>query len=186
MMEGQPNPLLGWLKTNWVAPFNDANASWLLETLARRCCLWLGEATAAAAWEWSGGHVMLLRLFGSVARAVAHRANPQQLVDAKTDRVLDRIIAAFVEHDAVQEICREVEQLLAATAPDAASLLWEIASSNESSASIVERSGGRSSPAMRTLRNFGLVLEDGDEIVVPGIWRWWSRFVTTTNIESAG
>ncbi len=185
LMEGHPNPLLGWLKTNWVAPLSKASASGLLKTLARRCCLTLGEATAAAAWEWSGGHVMLLRRFGSVARTVSHRASPRQLVGAETDRLLGRIVDAFVEHDAVQEICREVEQLLAATAPDAASLFWEIASSSESSASIVERSGGRSSPAMRTLRNFGLVLEDGDEVVVPEIWRWWSRFVTTTNIESA-
>jgi hypothetical protein len=188
VMEGLPNPLLGWLTTSWIKPLSFVDATSLLQRLGRHCALSVGEATARAAWEWSGGHAMLLRLFGSVARTAARAARTQRggALPA-TDPVLDCVEEAFVEHDAVLEICREVEQLLTTTEPLAAALLWELAvASPLSRAALVNRRGGRSAPSVRVLRNFGLVFERDDGWFVPRIWRWWSRFVTTSPVEHAG
>jgi hypothetical protein len=165
MMEGVPNPLLGWLSTRWIGPLVETDARSLFATLSRRVCLDAGPATLEAALRWSGGHPMLLRQFGSALLSVAG-ASIRSTGPLPTDPFVERAIDAFLERDAVLEMCREVEHALAEVYTDAGAAFWkliEAPSSNDSEAeerhlrTRIEEHGGWRSPAIQTLRNLGLL-----------------------------
>lgn len=194
-MEAAPNPLLGWLSTRWVGPLVESDARALFSTLARRVCLDAGPATLDAALRWSGGHPMLLRQFGSSLLSVA-RTSIRDDGPLPTDPFVERALDAFLERDAVLEMCREVEHLLADVYPDAASFFWRLVGdlppedirdpSGGDLRNGIEQLGGWRSPAAQTLRNLGLLQGPPEAPTVPELWCWWSAYVTWRPSASAG
>lgn len=191
-MEGAPNPLLGWLRTEWVGPLVDSDARTLFTTFARRVCLDAGPATVDAALRWTGAHPLLLRQFGSALRGVAlpHIGDDAPL---PTDPFVEQAIDAFLERDAVLEMCREVEHLLAEVYPDAAALFWSLvgdaspgARPSGSLRARLDAHGGWRTPQAQTLRNLGLLQGTADAPTVPELWRWWSSYLTWRPSVSAG
>jgi hypothetical protein len=191
-MEGAPNPLLGWLSTEWVGPLVESDARTLFTTFARRVCLDAGPATVDAALRWTGAHPLLLRQFGSALRGVAlpHIGDDAPL---PTDPFVEQAIDAFLERDAVLEMCREVEHLLAEVYPDAAALFWSLVGDASSGArpsgslrARLDAHGGWRSPQAQTLRNLGLLQGTADAPAVPELWRWWSSYLTWRPSVSAG
>ena len=190
-MEGAPNPLLGWLSTRWIGPLDEGDARALFVKLARRVCLDADEPTLDAALRWTGGHPMLLRQFGSALLSVA-RPREDALAPLSSGAFVEQAIDAFLERDAVLEMCREVEHALSTVYPDAASTLWQLVGRDssrdlsEGSRVPLERLGGWRTPAARTLRNLGLLQGTEDEPGIPELWRWWSSYVTWRPSVNAG
>lgn len=191
-MEGAPNPLLGWLATEWIGPLVESDARTLLTSIARRACLDAGPATVDAALRWTGSHPLLLRQFGSALRQVAlpHIGDDTPL---PTDPFVEQAIDAFLERDAVLEMCREVEHLLAEVYPDTAALFWSLVSDASHGArpsspvrARLDIHGGWRTPQAQRLRNLGLLQGTADAPVVPELWRWWSSYLTWRPSASTG
>ena len=152
LLEGFPNPFMGWFSTRWMPPLLRSEGEVLLKTLGARVGLRLGTQTHAAAWEWTGGHVYLLRQLGS---ALLQRAQPRgELVD--TDPILEEALDMYLDNTEVESLFDEVSALLRERYPAALAFLQDAAREGALALS-VERHGGWRAPPMATLRRLGLL-----------------------------
>jgi len=62
---------LGRMSSRWLRPLSLAEAETLFERLGRRCGLHIGTDVVQRAYDWVGGHPLLLRLFGRSLREAA-------------------------------------------------------------------------------------------------------------------
>jgi hypothetical protein len=172
-MGGWPNPMLQWFHPRWLGPMGTTDAQDLLQQLGHRVRLDVGERTVHLARVWTGGHPLLHRQFGSALLGLA-RDRSQSTSHIPTDPLCENTVGPFLERDAVMTICREVFDLLSRRYPDAANRLSEICRlPARETAEFIAARGGSHQPAIRILRNFGLLLGDQHEPVVPNIYRWY-------------
>ncbi|MDJ0837105.1 MAG: hypothetical protein QNK37_11355 [Acidobacteriota bacterium] len=174
LMDGRPNPLLGWFADYWPGPLNAVHAEQLLTGLGRRIRLKTGPKTIREAYLWSGGHPMLLRQFGSTLVDLADRTGPQPMV---TDPLITKAADAYLERNAVTTICREVYHLLSTRYPRAAELTAELVNiPDDGLQSRLAKIG--SNEALLLLKRFGLLIEHDAQVMIPRVFRWYFTAMT--------
>lgn len=153
-IEGVTSALTAWCTPMWLGPLAPLQATELLRKLGRRVGLDVGPASAAIAQQWTGGHPLLHRQFGSALREVTRIQNAAW--NAPTDPLAPQAPSRFVEREAVLDVMREVAALLRKRYPSALDVLVDRAAGASWKAVLAER-GGPDGDAARTLRSFGLV-----------------------------
>jgi hypothetical protein len=163
-LDGVTSPLIAWCTPMWLKPLSPAKATELLRKLGRRVGLDVGPASAALAMEWTGGHPLLQRQFGSALRHATRERDPAW--GAQTDTWATQSVTKFQGRDAVLAVMQEVVALLHKRYPDALALLRNLALRHEGHDSLALAG------ASRILKDFGLV-DDGDEL--PRGLAWYLR-----------
>lgn len=151
LLGGYPNPILARATHYWVAPFSRAKSDEVLQSLGRRVALTFDDHALETAYEWTGGHAMLLRQFGSAALKVCRSQGIGDTGLADTEEILD----TFVDLDLPEVIYDEIQDLLTEEFPRASALLEDLLSEAPSA---LERNGGRRGKAAVTLRHLGLLV----------------------------
>jgi len=167
VMEGQPNPMLGWFLDCWPGPLSEADTGLLLIQLGKRVGLEIGPETVRHAFRWTGGHPLLARQLGSVLLELS-REGGSRSDRLATDPFLEEAMPLFLERGMVLTICREVNHLLTARYPRAADLLSALTQTPA-----LHQKTHRERGAHTLLRRFGLLVEDGDTRFVPELFRWY-------------
>lgn len=156
-IDGVTSPLLAWCTSMWLGPLSSQKATELLRKLGRRVGLAVGRESAELALQWTGGHPLLQRQFGSALRSATRDHDVSW--GAATDPFIPPALVRFQEKDAVLAVMREVVALLRDRYPEALSLLVHharVAHGREHVPPVVT-----SDDAARVLRNFGLVDTSG-------------------------
>lgn len=155
-IDGVTSPLIAWCMPLWLKPLPAMKARELLHKLGRRVGLDVGPRSINVALQWTGGHPLLHRQFGSALREATRRHDIAW--GAPTDPWIEQAVARFQERDAVLAVMREVYALLHSRYPQALSLLvrWVQAARDERTTSHEGSLGG----AARVLKNFGIVDEN--------------------------
>jgi hypothetical protein len=175
-MNGWPNPMLNWLVPFWLGPLSADGADELLTKLGRRVLLDVGPETVSLARDWTGGHPLLHRQFGSALLEKSRARKEASREHVATDPFCQEALDLFLARDAVTTICREVSHLLSSRYPEAAALLERLCCiSQQEAASLVEERGGWLRTEARLLRNLGLLLGDVDSVRIPEVFRWYLR-----------
>lgn len=152
LLDGFPNPMLGWAHWHWVAPFDEAIAGEVLTHLGRRVALSFSLEHVAQAYEWTGGHPALLRQFGSAALILSMRARVEHTSQLDIEELIDEVI----DRALLRIVAREIDELLSKEEPAAYALMIDLACSIDAAASIA-RHGGRRGDPLQVLRRFGIV-----------------------------
>ncbi len=152
-VDGVTNALLAWCTPTWLGPLTRPKATELLRKIGRRVGLDVGSESARVAFDWTGGHPLLQRQFGSALRAQVRHSDASW--KAPTDPYVPSTVNAYRGRDAVLEVAREVVALLLKRHPEGYVLLRELAEGHGWS-DAVSRCGGPNGAAARTLTNFGL------------------------------
>ncbi|NJL30105.1 MAG: hypothetical protein HC897_20525 [Thermoanaerobaculia bacterium] len=145
--------------------------------LGRRVCLDVGERSRRLAYQWTGGHPLLHRQFGSVLLELArnHRDGSNYV---STDPFCDEAIDIFLGRDAVMTICHEVSDLLLERYSGTAVRLHELSTAcPQEVAQLIERCGRWHHADLHVLRNFGLLLGSASEPWIPEVFRWFARTI---------
>ncbi len=168
---GITNPLLDWVHHQYLGPLRRTEAEELLVRLGKRVGLEVGAQSLGLAWQWSGGHPLLLRQFGSIMFDLAHSPGTRPR-PAPTDPISLDTIEVFPTRNAVRTICGEIETLLAVRFKESWVLLQALASvaATDTNRAIFQN-GGMNSHALRVLMHFGIVQMDGGVVWVPEIFR---------------
>jgi hypothetical protein len=154
-MGGFPNPMLGWAAVRWIGPLHEDKAPELLRKLGRRVGLNIGPKTIQTAAEWTGGHPLLHRQFGSALFEFARERNASEGHIA-TDPYCDQAITRFQERDSVRDVCSEIIYLLRTRYFAAYKLVMEISQGLNITEAVAHNDGWSSNAAL-TLRNFGIL-----------------------------
>ncbi len=153
-VDGVTNALLMWCTPMWLGPLGKHKATELLRKLGRRVGLDVGEETGRLAFEWTGGHPLLQRQFGSELRAQVRGSN--QTWKAPTDGVAQAALEPFRGRPAVLEVLKETVALLRKRYPHAHTLLEALAHAREAP-SASAAAGVMDGGAPRVLMDFGVV-----------------------------
>jgi hypothetical protein len=153
-IDGVTSALTAWCTPMWLGPLDPLKAAELLRKLGRRVGLAVGPASVAIAQQWTGGHPLLHRQFGSALRSVTRMQDVKW--GAPTDPIAQQAPSRFVEREAVLDVMREVVALLRKRYPSALDALVGLAHGAGWEDVLAER-GGSNGDAGRTLRSFGLV-----------------------------
>lgn len=174
-LDGVPNPMLAWFQDMWLGPFDKGAADEALRKLGRRVGLIVEPNTLHTALEWTLGHPLLHRQFGSALWHVLRKGNktPESL---RTDPHLQAAVTTFSELEAARVICQEIRTLLSESYPESFSLLRYLSEGRpEDAPDIFEMHGGYTAEACRILRNFGLLAGTAQAPVLPHLLRWYLR-----------
>ncbi len=171
LLGGFTNPLAGWAKPVFLGPLTRDGADELLLRLGKRVGLDVGAATRETAWQWTGGHPLLLRQYGAALYELA-QAPPSRPRPVPTDPIHEDAVELFLKRDAVHTICSEVRALLDARFPEALSLLEALADAPpEQARAIMERHGGPSARGVTVLSRFGLMMGKAEQPSLPRVYR---------------
>jgi hypothetical protein len=166
--DGFPNPMLGWTTPRWIGPLEREKAPELLRKLGKRVGLRVGAATSNLALNWTGGHPLLQRQFGSALLQVA-KTESQSAETLDTDLFAEKAVTPYLERETVREICAEIVQLLKTRYTPSYALLVELAHSREADWSgAIVNAGGWSGDACLRLRSFGIL---GGSVEMPIVWK---------------
>ncbi|GEN13186.1 hypothetical protein MFU01_82230 [Myxococcus fulvus] len=174
-LEGMPNPVMGWFQETWIGPFDKDSANEALKKLGRRVGLDVGPETLNTAFEWTRGHPMLHRQFGS---ALWHllRKGRRTIERPATDAHLEEAKRVFREKEAARVICQEISALLSERYQDAFDLLSYLAENSPDMASqFFDWHGGYEGESSLILRRFGLVSGTQQEPEIPQLLRWYLK-----------
>jgi hypothetical protein len=166
-IEGVTSALTAWYTPMWLGPLEKLKATELLRKIGGRVGLDIGPTSAATAQQWTGGHPLLHRQFGSVLRSIVRGRNAAW--GAPTDPVASQASSRFVDREAVLEVMREIMTLLRKRYPSALDVLAGLAYDVNWEDLIVVR-GGPDGDTARTLRNFGLITAEN---ALPGGLAWY-------------
>ena len=182
---GVPNPMLNWFIPQWVGPLDWKGADDLLGTLGRRIGLLVGKRTKAHAYEWTGGHPLLHRQYGSAIRTLV-RSKGKHSEEVETDPFCEEAVEHFLERDAVVDTCREIFDILGTRYPRASALLEEMSLAEASARAriVVAHGGFRGEPA-QVLRNFGILAGAPESPALPEVICWYARNVHPSSNRSA-
>jgi hypothetical protein len=156
LLDGVNNPLLAWCSPFWLGPLREGQDRQLLRRLGRRVGLQVGNPTVERAREWSAGHPLLLRQYGSALWGLAQSRG----WGVDTDTLLASADLRFEGREAVETVARETTTLLRDRYPDAFRLLEDLALGGLQPGTLAAH-GGEEGAAWRRLRNFGVVGEGG-------------------------
>lgn len=174
-LDGVPHPMLGWFQDLWIGPFDKGSADEALRKLGRRVGLEVGSTTLSTAMEWTLGHPLLHRQFGSALWRILRRGN-RTADKLPSDPHLKKAQHVFCELDAVRTICQEIRALLSEKYPESYSLLRYLTEGLAGDASdIFAMHGGYGAGPSRVLRHFGLLGGTEQSPVLPGILRWYLK-----------
>jgi hypothetical protein len=176
------NPLLAWFTPMWLGPLVYPRDRELLRKLGRRVGLDIGHETASFAHNWTGGHPMLHRQFGSALLEEIRLDASVPSWKTPTDPYCVKAVERFRNREAVLTVDREILALLRKRYPTAYELLLDIAMSDDASL-VVTRSGGLHASAGRVLRNFGLL--DEATLHVPWHLLWYVRTLAPVPLRAA-
>ncbi len=184
---GFTSPLLGWVEPRWLGPLRSDEADELLVRLGKRTCLNVGAATRETAWQWTGGHPLLLREYGSALFELAH-APPSRPRTLETDILRDDAVDIFYGRDGVRTVCGEVRMLLEIRFPEALSLLAALADSPQNKVrEVIDRHGGRRGSSAMLLAGFGLlIVDDAHDLRLPRVFATYFRTPTSHPLERTG
>lgn len=160
VLEGATSPLLGWCTPVWVKPLPFLRARDLLVRLGLRAGLEVGSQSVKVAYEWTGGHPLLLRQFGSALREAIREQTDAW--GAKTDAFSATAVQRFVRREAVQGVGAELVSLFQKRYPVALDALIDLAS-DEAPERVRARYANRPE-VFRALTNFGLLGDDGSPL----------------------
>ena len=166
-IDGVTSPLTAWCTPTWLGPLSPTKAAELLRKLGRRVGLDIGHKSTALAQQWTGGHPLLHRQFGSALREVTR--TQAAAWSAPTDPFAAQVLDRFLEREAVLDVMREVVTLLQKRYPAALDILAGLAHGANWDDLVKAHGGADTSPA-RTLHNFGLVTPDN---TLPAVFRWY-------------
>ncbi len=172
-MEGRTNPMLGWFVARWLGPLPPFDADTLLTKLGRRVALEIGPLTRKSALDWSGGHPMLHREFGS---ALLNRARRESAggIPVSTDPFHEDSLDIFLDRHGVMTICQEVVHLLSSRYWESYVLLSDLACSDAAElGAALSTPAAWHRPAIRILRDFGLLLGTRDSPWIPRVLQWY-------------
>lgn len=153
MIDALPNPILSRATHHLVAPFDRDATGRVLRHLGRRVVIEFDESTIAAAYDWTGGHVMLLRLWGSVALRLCRAGG----VNTTAALDVDDLIDGWYDNGDTRTILKETLDLLRSAHPRAYALLEGLASDAPWARAAL---ADRRSEHHYGLRRFGLLLKD--------------------------
>lgn len=156
-IDGVTNALLMWCAPMWLGPLSLDKGTELLRKIGHRVGLSVGAESARVAREWTGGHPLLQRQFGSELRAAVRAKNPAW--GAATDEFVNPSVDRYKGREAVLEVPREVVALLRKRHAEAYGLLRDLAEGYSWDDALTGY-GGPEGEAARTLANFGLVHAD--------------------------
>jgi hypothetical protein len=164
---GAVNPLLGWQTAMHVRGLDMNNTRSLLSVLGQRAGLKIGPKAISRAFELTGGHPRLLRVYGSrlLERCQRGADNSAWLRDAEPHA--ESAGAAFLAHRETREIAEEVVDILQGRYPEVLTMLRTVAINGASAAEYFENRGD----AVTRARDFGLFV--GDDDAVPEYLRWY-------------
>jgi hypothetical protein len=170
-MQGVQNPMLGLVKEFWLDAFSRDDADELLTRLSKRVGLELEDRHKDMALEWSGGHVILLRQFGSALLEVS-RQSEGGLAAASDEAIVD----AYLDREMVQTVFEETFTLLRARYPESYALLLDLLRS-DAPAQVLAAHGGWIAPPARSLRNFRLLTGTAAAPDMPRWLRWYGNYL---------
>ena len=184
---GFTSPLLGWVEPRWLGPLRRDEADELLVRLGKRTCLDVGAATRETAWQWTGGHPLLLREYGSALFDLAH-APPSRPRTLETDILRDDAVDIFYGRDGVRTVCGEVRMLLEIRFPEALALLVALADSPQNKVrEVVDRHGGLRGSSAMLLAGFGLLIVAGaHDLRLPRVFATYFRTPISHSLEQRG
>lgn len=163
-LDGVTNSLLLWSKPMWLGPLALEPAALLLRQIGQRVGLSVGSESAREAFEWTGGHPLLHRQFGSALRGATREGDATW--GAATDRFSSSALVRYRDRDAVLEVLREVVALLRKRYPEGYDLFRDLAEGYSWDDVVT----GHSGEAARTLSNFGLLRSDH---TIAETYRWY-------------
>lgn len=169
-LDGVTNALLMWCTPMWIGPLAPLKATELLRKIGKRVGLSVGHETTRLALEWTGGHPLLQRQFGSALRAVVRDHDDSW--GAATDPYLPMGLERYKSRDAVQEVLREIASLLKKRHSRAYDLLAELAQGRGWNEVTSRDRGPDEEAAIRILLNFGLARKDH---TMAETLRWYFR-----------
>lgn len=155
LLDGFPNPMLGWTHWTWVTPFGSPSARRALEHLSRRVAVEFSPEHLDLAFIWTGGHPALLRQFGSAAFQSLRSVNAIHTDVLDSDEMLDDVL----DRELFRTVARDIVGLLWRKDRAAHELLVALAQSDDA-AGCIERHGGRRGAPLRILRRLGVVFGD--------------------------
>jgi len=133
--------------------------------------LFEGPQTAELAWDWTGGHPLLLRQFGSAALTLARQRGGAGGQLLSTDPFCDLIPEGFRRRRFVRDTTAEILDLLSLRYPAALTLLIELAvSADLAGHSVAEVSAD--AEGARVLLDFGLLQLEAGRPVIPRYLSW--------------
>jgi hypothetical protein len=174
-VQGAQNPMLGVVKEFWLDAFGRGDADELLARLSKRVGLELEDRHKDMALEWSGGHVILLRQFGSALLEVS-RQGEGGLAAASDQAIVD----AYLDRQMVEKMFEETFTLLSVRYPESYALLLDLLradSSAERLAETVAAHGGWIAPPARSLRNFRVLTGTASAPAMPRWLRWYGNYL---------
>lgn len=171
LLDGISNPLLAWFTPMWLGPLVPPRDTELLQKLGRRMGLDVGQKTAELAHQWTGGHPMLHRQFGSALREEVLLRITNSSWKMPTDPHCANAVERFRDRANVLMIDREIIELLRKRYKSAYELLLDLVQGNPTVA--VSRAGGLHTAGARTLRNFGLL--DETTLTLPEHLSWYVK-----------
>lgn len=177
-IEGVTSPLLAWCSPYWIGPLGKDQANELLRKIGRRVGLEVGHATANLALEWTGGHPLLHRQFGSALRGVIRKADGSWGVS--TEPYAGAALPPFRQRDGVLDVLREVQALLTKRYPRAWRVLADLAC-GASWAQAMEAVGGLEARDARLLVDLGLAHPDRNLALA---LTWYIRDVAVSSVPS--
>lgn len=149
-LDGVTSPLAAWFTPFWIGPLSRDKSTELLRKLGSRIGISVGPRTADLAFELTGGHPLLHRQYGSALRSVIREQSSAWSVPS--DPFAEPAAAAFRERGAVDEVMREVRDLLMKRYPGAYDVLHALSVGAAPAGPLA--ADGRE---LRVLKNFGLV-----------------------------
>ena len=181
-MGGMTNPVLGWFSEFGVGPLVRDGANELLNKLGRRIGLKVGYETRKLAYEWTGGHPLLHRQFGSATLEVMReRKVLSGMMKIDTDDYCDAGLERFLERQAARDIAREVLDLFRDYYPTAYELFVDL--STEDDIDGVWAIHGRA--ARETIGRFGLMRAGCDAPELIKFFKWYTRELHAAGLAQA-
>lgn len=169
---GMTNPVLGWFSELRVGPLERAEANELLNKLGRRIGLEVGHRTRSLAYDWTGGHPLLHRQFGSAVLEVMRASDALSAqASSRTDPYREEGLANLKKRQLARDVPREVLDLLRQNYPDAYELFLDLSLEDDLEGvwAVHERSG------QETLERFGLLNQAQEPPGLIRFFAWYTR-----------
>lgn len=150
-LDGHANPLTGHLGLRPIRPFDRADVDRVLNGLGRRVGLRFCAEHLDACHEWTGGHALMVRLWGSATYEICRERGVSSTEPIDVDDIVDRWLERGVRYHFVDEVVEYLES----SDPRALQLLAALAAHEPEA---LARHGGRRGGPLLLLKRLGVVM----------------------------